>query len=1000
MTLICKRTLLLSGCLAILGVFIPSASAQQSATATLSGAVKDPNGALVAGAQVTATQKATSIRRQAVTNDVGIFVITNLAAGVYELRVRASGFADNVIPSVSLQVGQTFDLDVPLAVTVQETVILDDSSNYELVNTTSSVIDGVIRDVEIENLPLNGRNFLELALLIPGNSPAPNFDPTKTNTIVISSAGQLGRGGNVTVDGADDNDDVVGGQVQNISQDAVQEFQIATNRFSAQLGRSGSSVINIVTKSGSNNFHGSGSFYFRDNSLQGLPATFNRGLGQTPPFDREQFAFTLGGPIKKDRAWFFGSVEYRNQDGATLVGSRDLATRTIQRTFADAPLNDLLSTERIDWHPSDQDHLFFRYSLQREDDVAPSTLDRPIGSVSQRQASTNNTHSLLANYTRVFSARVVNSFSFSFSTFLNDIEPVIPGPQLTFPSIQDGASFRVPQSTKQRRLQFTDTISMVRGNHTLSVGGEIQRVDADFDLRVFQTGRIEMIEDFPDFDRNGDGRVDDNDLLFAVTLRSGKPTEPLLIPNADSTYLAAFIQDDWRVHPQLTLNLGLRYELDTDVKNVSRTDQLNPIILPFLRGTRGRDANNFGPRFGFNYSSKDGRTSIHGGYGIYYDRITLEIQSLERGLDGRALPIEVRAGPVFFIPPQFLFDPVNGTFPPGAPTLANPFTGFILPGAGASGINIIDNTMQNPMVQQMNIGIQREFGKDYVLRADYLHNFGTHFIIGRNVGSVFNPVVGGPDSVINLESSVKTKYDGLLLSFEKRFSRRYQFRAGYTLSKAFNYANDDQIPFSNGPLNPNNLQLEYGPTPNDQRHRFTFSGLFDLPAGIRLAPIFTMASGVPMDILVPSGGQRIPQLQRNAGGRLFHTATELNAFISQLNAAGGFNGQPLPLVSDNARFNDSFSSLDLRVSKVFRIGEQLKIEPLVEVFNLFNVTNVLGFSKSNYSGFSNALVRDSNDPTNPGFLRSSSFGQPVTTAGGVFGSGGPRAFQFAVRVTF
>jgi hypothetical protein len=999
MILIRKRTLLLFACLPILCIFIPGASAQQSATATLSGAVKDPNGALVAGAQVTATQRATSIRRQAVTNDVGVFVITNLAAGVYELRVRGKGFADNVIPSVSLQVGQTFDLDVPLAVTVQETVTLDDRSNYELVNTTSAVIDGVICNVEIENLPLNGRNFLELALLIPGNSPAPNFDPTKTNTIVISSAGQLGRGGNVTVDGADDNDDVVGGQVQNISQDAVQEFQIATNRFSAQLGRSGSSVINIVTKSGSNNFHGSGSFYFRDKSLQGLPATFNRGLGQTPPFDREQFAFTLGGPIKKDRAWFFGSVEYRNQDGATLVGFRDLATRTIQRTFADAPLNDLLSTERIDWHPSDQDHLFFRYSLQREDDVAPSTLDRPIGSVSQRQASTNNTHSLLTNYTRVFSASVVNSFSFSFSTFLNDIEPVIPGPQLTFPSIQDGASFRVPQGTKQRRLQFADTISIVRGNHTLSVGGEIQRVDADFDLRVFQAGRIEMIEDFPDFDRNGDGRVDDNDLLFAVTLRSGKPTESLLIPDADNTHLAAFVQDDWRVHPQLTLNLGLRYELDTDVKNVSRTDQLNPIILPFLTGTRGRDINNFGPRFGFNYSAKDGRTSIHGGYGIYYDRITLEIQSLERGLDGRALPIEVRAGPLLYIEGN-PFDPIMGQFPPGAPTLADPFSGFPLAGAGASGINIIDNSMQNPMVQQMNFGIQREFGKDYVLRADYLHNFGTHFIIGRNVGSVFNPVVGGPDSVINLESSVKTKYDGLLLSFEKRFSGRYQFRAGYTLSKAFNYANDDQIPFSNGPLNPNNLQLEYGPTPNDQRHRFTFAGLFDLPAGIRVSPIFTMASGVPMDILMPSGGQRIPQLQRNAGGRLFHTAKELNVFISQLNAAGGVGGQPLPLVSDNARFNDSFSSLDLRVSKVFRIGERLRIEPLVEAFNLFNVTNVLGFSKSNYSGFSNALVRDSNDPTNSGFLRSSSFGQPVTTAGGVFGSGGPRAFQFAVRVTF
>jgi hypothetical protein len=993
-----KRTILPLACLAILGILFFDASAQQIGSATLSGEVKDQNGALVAGAQIVVTQKGTNIRREAVSNGDGFFVITNLPAGAYELQAQATGFVAKIISSIDLEVGQTVSLAVPLGVTVKETVTLV-PNNYELVNTTTAVVDSVIHDSEIDNLPLNGRNFLELALLVPGNSPAPNFDPTKSNTVVISSAGQLGRGGNITVDGADDNDDVVGGQVQNISQEAVQEFQIATNRFSAQSGRSASSVINIVTKSGSNEFHGSGSFYFRDKALQQLPATFDRTVSETPPFDREQYAFTLGGPIQKDHAWFFGSIEYRNQDGAALVGVRELATRTIRRTFAAAPLNDLLSTERIDWQPSVRDHLFFRYSLQREDDLSPSTLDRTIGSASQRQSSTNNTHSFLANYTRVLNVRNVNSFNFSFSTFFNDIEPVTPGPQLTFPSIQDGASFRVPQGTKQRRLQFSDTLSTIIGNHTLNLGGEIQRVDADFDLRVFQSGRIEMIEDFPDFDRNGDGRVDDNDLLFAVTIRSGIPTQALLIPDADSTYLAGFIQDDWRIRPNFTMNIGLRYEIDTDVKNVSRTNQLNPIILPFLKGTRGRDSNNFGPRIGFNYAAKDGHTSIHGGYGIYYDRITLEIQSLERGLDGRALPIEVRAGPLQYIMGN-PFDPIMGQFPLGAPTLANPFTGFILTGAGASGINIIDNTMENPMVQQMNLGIQHQFGHDYVLRVDYLHNFGTHFIIGRTIGSVFNPVVGGPDAITNLESSVKTKYDGLLVSVEKRLSHRSQFRAAYTLSKAFNYANDDQIPFSNGPLNPNNLQLEYGPTPNDQRHRFTFAGVLNLPTGFRLSPILTLASGVPMDILVPGGGQRIPQLQRNAGDRLFHNAAELNAFITQINAAGGFGGQPLPLVSNNARFSDNFSSLDLRLAKVFRIGERVKIEPLIEVFNLFNTTNVLGFSKSNYSGFSNVLVRDSNDPTNAGFLRSSSFGQPVTTAGGVFGSGGPRAFQLAARVTF
>jgi hypothetical protein len=974
--------------------------AQQAATATLSGRVLDPNGAVIPGATVTATQKATAVKRETTTNDEGVFVIPNLAAGEYELKIQARGFAEKSNALVVLQVGQNLAIDFRLE--IGQIVIADDfsPSDTQPVNTTTSVVDGVITKRSIENLPLNGRNFLELALLIPGNSPAPNFDPTKTNTVVISSAGQLGRGGNVTIDGADDNDDVVGGAVQNISQEAVQEFQVATNRFSAQLGRSGSSVINIVTKAGSNYFHGSGSLYFRNKALQGLPATFDRAFGQTPPFHREQYAFALGGPIKRDKAWFFGSIEYRNQKGAVLVGTRNLATRSIVRGFADAPLHDTLSTERFDWHPSDQDQVTARYSLEREDDVAASTLIRSIGSASQRQASRNHTHSFLLNYTRVLTARDINSFSFGVSDFINRTQPVTLAPQLTFPSIQDGASFRVPQQTKQRRYQFSDSFSMIRGTHTLTFGGEIQRVQSDFNLGVFQQGRIELIEDFPDFDRNGDGRVDDNDLLFAVTLRSGKPTEPLIIPAANNTYFAGFFQDDWRVWPQLSLNLGLRYEVDTDVKNVSRVSQLNPLILPFLRGRRSADKNNFGPRVGFNYSSKDGKMSVHGGYGIYYDRVTLEIQSLERGLDGRALPIEVRAGNLFFIPPPCLFNPACGQFPPPAPTLANPFTGFILPGAGAGGINIIDNGMQNPMVQQINIGMQREFGHNYVLRADYLHNYGTHFIIGRTIGSVFNPVVGGPDLVKNLESSVNTKYDGLLVSFEKRLSNRYQFRASYTLSKAFNYANDDQIPFSNGPIDSNNLQREYGPTPNDQRHRFVFSGTFDLPYGIRLAPIYTLASGVPMDILLPDGSSRIPALQRNAGGRLFRTGAELNAFIQQINAGGGVGGQPLPQVRTDARFNDSFSSLDLRASRAFKISERVKIEPIAEVFNLFNVTNVLGVSNVNYSGFSNVLVRDSNDPATPGFLQSSSFGRPVTTAGGVFGSGGPRAFQFAARVTF
>ncbi|HLE61523.1 MAG TPA: carboxypeptidase regulatory-like domain-containing protein, partial [Pyrinomonadaceae bacterium] len=552
---------------ASLGVFYP-VHAQQATTATLGGRVSDPNEASIRGAVVTAVHKATGARRKALTNDEGLYVIANLPAGEYEVTTQAKGFSDRTFPNVVLLVGQSTTLNVGLQLPGIETAINAQVDGENAIDTTASVVDGIIKSREIDGLPLNGRNFLELALLVPGNSPAPNFDPTKTNTVVVSSAGQLGRGGNVTVDGADNNDDVVGGAVQNISQEAVQEFQIATNRFSAQLGRSGSSVVNIVTKAGTNELHGSGSFYFRHRALQGLPATFDKTLGQTPPFHRQQYAFALGGPLKQNRAWIFGSLEYRHQNGAVLVGARDLSTRSIRRGFATAPLRDTLTTERFDWQPNLSDHLTLRYSFQRSRDTTASTLIRSIGSASQRQAATNRTHSLLANYTRVFTSQDVNSLSFSVNDFINRTLPVSTGPQLTFPSIQDGVSFRVPQQTKQRRFQVADTFTTIRGNHTLNLGGEVQRVESDFNLGVFQQGRVELIEDFPDFDRNSDGRVDDNDLLFAVTLRSGKPNEPLVIPDDDNTYVAFFFQDDWRVHPQLTLNLGLRYERDSDVKNV------------------------------------------------------------------------------------------------------------------------------------------------------------------------------------------------------------------------------------------------------------------------------------------------------------------------------------------------------------------------------------------------------------------------------------------------
>jgi len=973
--------------------------AQQPASGSLTGYVIDPSGAAIQKAIVSLSDSSRGIKFETISDERGRYRFLDLKQGSYQLTTSAAGFT-TIQKDVVIFVGRALDVPVEMSVNAESSTVKVNAIVGN-VDTTSSTVDKVIDSKDIDNLPLNGRNYLELAFLAPGNAPAPNFDPTKSHTVLISSAGQLGRGGNVLVDGADNNDDVVGGSLVNIPQDAVEEFQMATSRFSAALGRSSSSVVNIVTKGGDNKLRGTVAFFERDSALQAEPLQFGSSTStSTPPFHRQQYAASLGGPIKQDKAWWFVSVEDRQQLGGQLVATRDTVHQTFPTSFAREPLHDWLATGRIDWQVTAKDRLTFRDSSELEDDLSASTLDRALASASQQQQSSNHLHSLSAQWTHIFSPSLLNQLRFSDNNFSNSISPTVAAPQISFPSFQDGASFRVPQGTKQFRLEFGDTLTWTRGAHILSAGASLQRVDADFDLGVFQQGMIVAVENFPDFDRNGDGIVNDDDVLFAVGLRSANNTQSVVIPDARNWYSAFFIQDDWRVSRKLTLNLGLRYEMDSDANNRSRYSEINPIVQPFLKGSRRKLDNNWGPRVGFAWAPLN-RTVIRGGYGIYYDRVTLEIESLERGLDGRTLPINAHLGNLAFMMP-------DGTFAPGAPTLSNAFAGPVIPGAGASGIDIIDNNLRNPMVQQFSLGVEHDLGAGNVVRVDGIHAFGTHFIIGRPIGTVFNPTAGGPDTVTNIESSVGTKYDALLVSYHKKFGNRGEFSAAYTLAKSFNYANDDQIPFTHAPIDPNNLHLEYGPTPNDQRHRFVFSGTAKLPWKFQFSPIWTLASGVPMDIVMPDGSNRIPLLGRNAGGRQFHNGRELNAFLQQVNQSGGINGEYLPYVDDNTRFNDSFQSFDLRLSRTFQFNERFQIQGMAEVFNLLNQTNILGRSNSNYSGFQNVLARDANspsDPLNPSnpsdpYMHSSSFGKPVSGAGGVFGSGGARAFQLGVRFNF
>ena len=1046
-----------------LTLLLSAAVRAQVPTTILNGIVRDVSGAVVANARVTATNDATQAQRETQSNAEGIYVLPDVPAGKYTVQIEASGLAPRKFTDVKLEAGRATTLDAQLGVATTATTVnvSDEASTIEL---TQSMIQGQVNSATIQSIPLNGRNFLELAYLVPGNTPAPNFDPTKTNTLEVSSAGGVGRGGNITVDGGDNNDEVVGGTLSNFPEDSIQEFQIATSRYTAEVGRSGNSIINIVTRSGTNEFHGDAFFFVRNRDLQALPATFDRSL-PTPPFDRQQYGGSIGGPLVKNKTWWFASGEYRHQNSDVQTGTRDFATDQILNTAAPAPLRDALFSTRVDHQINPANTLMARYSFNRSTDTAEAEASEPTpaSTAAERQNSLNRFSSFVASWTSTISPTKVNAVLFHFDTFLNNIPPFAQdapttdpslglSTELVFPGLADGVNFNTPQSTHLNRYQLRDAFSWSLGKHNLRMGAEYQQYNAFGEINPFGSGSVILTSNFGFQDLNGDGVVNDLDIPIAVALKSVAPVEPVPIPPITNSYFGLYTQDDWRVTRKLTLNLGLRWEYDTDATATGSSYDACPNLIQqptqpcvwmrnVLNENHSPDKKDFGPRVGFAYDPfGHGRTVVRGGFGVYYDRIILEVPGYERVQDDRALAVQQFSGSFCTFPgdpnPPDLntcFAP-GASFAPGSPTLANPFSGQSQ--TGGVGIILVDKNAHHPLFQQTSLGIQQQLGANWVLTADGLHVFGQRELIAQYLRSttstspyiscpgsnipctVTDPLTGISDNVTLATSAAKSWYDGLLVSLQNRPVRlgkfTYLFNASYTLSKTLDYSDDDQVPSYNAVEEINlaegtaGLAREKGYAATDERNRLTLYGNIDMPWGFSLSPIYTYGSGVPADTLVPglttitgsTEDARLPILPRNALGRDVKNSNQLNQYINTYNAlpvcpapAPCRAGSQLQNVPDGIDFYSPFRSLDMRLKKSIAIRERIHLDLIAEAFNLFNATNVRGFSNSNFSGRNITL-----NPVGSG--NDSSFFAPVGTAGGFFGSGGPRAFQFAVRLGF
>lgn len=1056
--------------LAIVGLLVLAAGtavpvAAQVPTGTISGTVTDPSGAVIQKATVRVTNKNTGATRVIQTEDSGAFSAPSLPPGSYEVRVEATGFAA-ILRSIDVATGATTTLNVVMQVGSAREVV-DVQAEGPTINLESNTVQGVVSRQQIDNLPLNGRSFLNLAQLEPGVNVAAG-NPAQFNAqFNVSVLGGPASHTAITVDGSNIRNPVEGGTGQNFSQEVVQEFQLSSTNFDLSTGITAFGAINIVTRGGGNDFHGAGYFYFRDHNMAAYPSLTRNSITNDPFFARRQGGFLVSGPIKKDRVHFFFNLEYTNQAGVYVV-QPDLPSVAEFATIAAAPYRGKQLSGRVDWHASEKNSLFVRYSHDGNRNSGPFTAAIPT--VPSNYVSNKNwVDQYLLGVTSILSPRIVNDFRFSYQYWQNRNIPATcggcvgeGGPEVFYLSSVNfaiGNNFNSPQGRDLRRFPVSDNVTWSLGNHRVKFGGEWEHFNGTGYWGFFDPARAYLLSPeflqavgiplafFPVLGLPADGKIhslDDLKKLPVVTflLGIGDRAQPSFhIDKArGNERFHLYAQDAWKITPTFTLNYGLGWEHESNVLNYDLPKQalLAPLYGGDLSPTE-KQYKNFEPAAGFAWSlGKDNKTVIRGGAGIFYDTQLAWWRLGERaviGASGRqfignaAVTRLDGSGQTFtnsFLQ-SFPFPYRYGQFLAELPALRAqqdakfPGTGDqaqILLSKQANALGALyPHEFPTTQAQHFNIGVQREVTNGIVVQADFVYRHMIHGTPGGFFGASvdfnrFNQL-GGPvipactsaqSSDPNAQCSngpinfwwpgATSKYKALLLKLDKRFSHRYQFTASYALQSSQSILDVTQ--------NLNDFFATYGP--DLPRHNLNISGIVDLPWQFQISVLSAFQSHAPIAPTL-SGVSNTGNLDSSNGGYAsllqllgkgysdFLSKADLRELVSQYNStiagtltpagkAGVFANQKYPTVTLPANFElgDLFSSQDVRVQKTITLHERLQLRLIGEAFNIFNVSNVSNFSFN--------------------LETPSTFGLPNQRVGQTFGSGGPRAFQFAARLQF
>jgi len=885
------------------------ASAQ---TAEVRGFVTDSSGAVLPGVTVTIRHEATGIERTIVTDDQGGFRAPALQPGPYVVESALMSFGKDAQKLV-LTVGQVAEVKVTLSLgAVQETVQVVGTAAAVEIETTKSDLSGVVAQEQLAELPVLNRGFVGLAQLLPGGGPARTGDG-RFGIATAFGGTNVRSMYSMQIDGGIMDHPIYGFAIVNVSQDAVQEFRVLRNQFDAEYSRAGTAVVNVVTRSGTNELHGRFSYFGRDDALNATNA-FAR---TKPPFDSTRVSGTLGGPILRNKTFVFGALEYSRQNSVRIIAL------PVANPFAgefngvyDNGVRARLGQAKID-HTASPTHSFTGRYLYDNDDIVENYQ------LAENTALDFNDVSASWNWT--LGSATLNSVVVQYLDQDTQRFQLTPGTQVIRPSFTSGRSPNLPQGFPRRRYTVNDTFFWTPGRHATKFGVRMSYEDLSYNADYYGAGVWQFNTDRP-FEAS-----DRTTWPTKFTIGSGPATK-----NYRNTEWGFFAQDDVRLG-DLTLNLGLRYDFDTNLRSSELIAALlaNPQFAGLenlVSADRGNDLNNVQPRAGFAWDMRgDGRTVVRGGYGLY---------------SGRNRPWFNIRGDV--VSNQFtaeITDPSLLQFYPdqqaalGGRTLEN----FIAV-AGGRALYLPGDNLSLPYVRSATLGVAKLLPGDTSLEVDFIHQVQKDLQTGRDANlPAQGPLATNPrpypqfSSVTLINSLTDSNYDALQAQLRRRY-RDTTWQVSYTWAKAISNDTNDNASFNTDPWNTFGND-DRGLDENDRRQALSVSVIAPLPWQIQLATIVSLRSGNPWDITAGvdldrdgNNQDRPPGLVKNAGG----TESEGNlGLVNSFRASRGL----APITMEQLKRTSSERIVDLRATKQFRVAPTLQLDVFLEAYNLFNTVN-------------------------------------------------------------